>query len=59
MSDEEDDEESLVMTPEETRPTALSKMVSLVAHLVEVSREGHILHLSDSDMGYLIRGKVC
>ncbi|KAK3803788.1 hypothetical protein RRG08_026023 [Elysia crispata] len=57
MSDEEDDEESLVMTPEETRPTALSKMVSLVAHLVEVSREGHILHLSDSDMGYLIRGK--
>ena len=58
MSDEEDEEEGLVMTPEETRPTSLSKMVSLVAHLVEVSRDGHILHLSDSDMTCLVRGKV-
>lgn len=46
------------MTPDETRPTALSKMVSLISFLVETSREGHVLHLSESDMNYLIRGRV-
>lgn len=46
------------MTPDETRPTALSKMVSLILFLVETSREGHVLHLSESDMNYLIRGRV-
>ncbi|BFZ12255.1 hypothetical protein BsWGS_15296 [Bradybaena similaris] len=57
LSDEDDDEEVLVMTPDETRPTALSKMVSLISFLVETSREGHVLHLSESDMNYLIRGR--
>lgn len=58
LSDEDDDEEVLVMTPDETRPTALSKMISLISFLVETSRDGHVLHLSESDMNYLIRGRV-
>ncbi|KAH9519588.1 Ubiquitin carboxyl-terminal hydrolase 34 [Bulinus truncatus] len=57
LSDEEDEEEVLVMASDETRPTALSKMISLIAFLVETSRDGHILQLSESDMNYLIRGR--
>ncbi|KAK6998655.1 ubiquitin carboxyl-terminal hydrolase 34-like isoform X2, partial [Biomphalaria glabrata] len=57
LSDEEDEEEVLVMATDESRPTALSKMISLIAFLVETSRDGHILQLSESDMNFLIRGR--
>ncbi|XP_012941309.1 ubiquitin carboxyl-terminal hydrolase 34 [Aplysia californica] len=54
---DEDEEEVLSMSPDEVRPVALSKLISLVAYLVETSRDGHVLQLSDSDMNYLIRGR--
>ena len=54
---DEDEEDALSMSPDEVRPVALNKLISLVAYLVETSRDGHVLQLSESDMTCLIRGR--
>jgi ubiquitin carboxyl-terminal hydrolase 34 len=58
LSDDEEEEEILQL-PEENKPTALEKMIALIALLVEKSRgPDKMLHLSDCDMAAIMGTKV-
>ena len=58
LSDDEEEEEVLQL-PEENKPTALEKMIGLIALLVEKSRGADKqLHLSNRDYQSIVGGKV-
>lgn len=60
LSDEEDEEDDEVVSSvdDKYKPASLEKMVSLIALLVEKSRDEERLQLSQNDLNAVAGGKV-